>query len=214
MSSVTASHDHEENHGPEIPWSLQLRSNRLGMWLFCLSEVFLFGALLVARFALWGTERPALSQQVGLFTTIILLVSSFYVYRGETAMAHGDSKTLARNYTIAAALGFLFFLGVVVLEWNIFGLEAEILGVEIFGHLKLSDNVNSGIFFAMTGWHSLHVISGVFLLLIQARNARRGLFTTEKHWGVEASAIYWHFVDVVWVFFYPALYLMGTTFHG
>ena len=55
-----------------------------------------------------------------------------------------------------------------------------------------------------------YVLSGVVFLIIVYRNARRGLYTKERHWPVEAAAVYWHFVDVVWVFFYPALYLIGT----
>ena len=90
--------------------------------------------------------------------------------------------------------------------------EGELFGIELFGHLTLEDGVKSGIFFAMTGMHALHVISGVALLLIVWNNGRKGVFTTERHWGVEAAALYWHYVDVVWVFYYPALYLMGTPF--
>ncbi|MCA9966685.1 MAG: heme-copper oxidase subunit III [Anaerolineales bacterium] len=197
-----------------MPYGIQLKSNRLGLWLFCFSELFLFIALLSARFVLWGNHRPELSQELGLITTSVLLVSSYFVYRGETAMGHGDRRTFLTSYMIAAILGAVFFVGVVVMEWNIFGLEANVAGIEIFGHLKPSDGVVSGIFFAMTGMHALHVLSGIIFLLIVWNNGRRGHFSVEKHWGVEACAIYWHYVDVIWVFFYPALYLIGTPFHG
>jgi cytochrome c oxidase subunit 3 len=208
---VSATHqEHDEEHGPEIPWSVQLRSNRLGMWLFMFSEVFLFGALLVARFVLWGQERPELSQEIGLMATVTLLISSWFVYRGQTAMEFGDRKMFQRNFLLAALLGFTFLVGVVFFEWNIFGLQASIGGIELFGHLKPSDGVESGIFFAMTGWHALHVVTGVILLLIMWNKGRNGEFTPERSWGVEGAGLYWHFVDVVWVFYYPALYLMGT----
>ena len=61
----------------------------------------------------------------------------------------------------------------------------------------------------MTGMHAFHVLTGVIFLLIVFNNARKGLYSEEKHWAVEASTVYWHFVDVVWIFFYPALYLIG-----
>jgi cytochrome c oxidase subunit 3 len=213
MSAITHEH-HEEAHGHELPWSVQLKANRLGLWLFCFSEVFLFAALLVARFALWLTEdgavaRPELSQPIGLFATVVLLVSSFFVYRGETAMEHGDRKTFLNSYLMAAFLGTLFFIGVVFLEWNVLGLNAELFGIEIFGHLKPTDGVWGAVFYAMTGMHSLHVLTGIIFLLVVWNNGRNGHYDDEKHWGVEACAIYWHYVDVVWVFFYPALYLMG-----
>lgn len=212
MSAVTAHHD-DHAHGHEPTYEVQLKSNRLGLWLFCFSELFLFVALLSARFVLWGGNRPELSQELGLITTGVLLVSSYFVYRGESAMEHGDRRTFLSSYMIAAILGTIFFIGVVVMEWNIFGLEGEVAGIELFGHLKPSDGVEAGIFFAMTGMHALHVLSGIIFLLIVWNNGRRGHYSAEKHWGVEACAIYWHYVDVIWVFFYPALYLIGTPFH-
>ncbi len=210
MVEATPHEHHDETHGPEIPWSVQLRSNRLGMWLFMFSEIFLFGALLTARFVLWGQFRPELSQEIGLAATTTLLFSSWFVYRGQTAMEFGDRKMFSRNFLLAALLGTMFLIGVVFFEWNIFGLQANIAGIELFGHLKPSDGVESGIFFAMTGWHALHVVTGVILLLIMWNKGRRGEFTPDRSWGVEGAGLYWHFVDVVWVFYYPALYLMGA----
>lgn len=210
MSVTAVDPQHDNAHGPEIPFAQQLRSNRLGLWMFCFSELFLFGALLTARFSLWGNTRPDLSQVIGLITTSILLVSSFFVNRGETAMEHGDRKTFLSSYLIAAFLGTLFLIGVVVFEWNIFGLEGSIGSVELFGQLSPKDGVYASIFFAMTGMHTIHVITGIIFLLVVWRNGRNGHFSEEKHWGVEASAIYWHYVDVIWIFFYPALYLIGT----
>lgn len=219
MSVTTAEHtavDHQahDSHSHEPPYAVQLKSNRLGLWLFFFSELFLFGALLAARFYLWGGYRPELSQEVGLIATTVLLVSSYFVYRGETAVGVGDRRKFLSSYMIAAVLGLVFFFSVVVMEWNIFNLEASFMGVELFGHLRAAeDGVYASVFFVMTGMHALHVISGVFLLLAVWNVGRKGGYTTEKHWGVEGAALYWHFVDVVWVFFYPALYLIGTAVH-
>mgnify|MGYP000878862324 FL=1 len=210
MSAVTTTHapaHAETQHG--LPYAQQLRANRLGLWLFCFSELFLFGALLASRFVLWGNTRPDLSQVMGLVATSVLLLSSFFMYRAEMGAAHGDRSKFLSGALLAAALGTLFFIMVVVLEWNVFGLEGNLFGVELFGHLTPADGVYGGIFFAMTAMHALHVLTGVALILIIWWNGRRGRYTPESHWGVEATAIYWHFVDVVWVFFYPALYLMG-----
>ncbi|MEZ4516508.1 MAG: heme-copper oxidase subunit III [Chloroflexota bacterium] len=207
MSTVTA-HSHEE-HAPEIPYESQLRANRLGLWLFCFSELFLFGALLAARFVLWGNTRPDLSQVIGLITTSILLLSSFFMYRAETGAMFGDKKRLVNSLALAFLFGLLFFIGVVVFEWNIFGLSGEIFGIEIFGHLKPSDGVYGGMFYAMTGMHSIHVLTGLFLIAVIWFHARHDAYTPERHWGVEGTAIYWHYVDVIWIFFYPALYLIG-----
>ncbi|MGB4869539.1 MAG: cytochrome c oxidase subunit 3 [Candidatus Promineifilaceae bacterium] len=205
---------HDEDRAHELPYATQVRANRLGLWLFFISEFFLFGALLITRFYLWnvpgiGQTRPELSQELGLITTSILLLSSFFVYRGETAMTFGDRKTFTQSYLLAALLGLLFFVGVVVMEWNLFGLTLNMFGIEWFGHLKPSDGVHGGVFYMMTGMHALHVISGVGLLLIAWNRGRKGMYSVERHWGVEGIALYWHYVDVVWIFFYPALYLIG-----
>jgi cytochrome c oxidase subunit 3 len=182
-----------------ISYRAHTKANRLGMWLFFVSEAFLFGGLLASRFYLWGNTRPELDQTLGLIVTSILLLSSFFMNRAESAIAHDDRETFLSSLLITAALGTLFLIGVVGFEWQ--------------GHIKPWDGVFGAILFGMTGLHALHVLSGVVLILILWNLGRKGSFSAERHWGVEATAIYWHFVDVVWVFYYPALYLMGTVVH-
>jgi cytochrome c oxidase subunit 3 len=175
------------------------RANRIGLWLFFVSEAFMFGGLLASRFYLWGSTRPDLDQWLGLIITSILLISSFFMNRAESAIAHDDRKTFLSSLLITAALGTAFLVGVVAFEWQ--------------GHIKPWDGVYGAVLFGMTGLHALHVLSGVVLILMIWNLGRKGHFSGERHWGVEATAIYWHYVDVVWVFYYPALYLMGTLVH-
>jgi len=173
-------------------------SNRLGLWLFLLSDSFVFCGLLVSRFYLLGTaQRPEVSQVVGLVVTAMLLVSSFFMNRAETAIAFGDRKTFLRSTLITLALGTLFLIGVVGVEWQI----------APFGP---ADGAAASLFYAMTGFHAFHVLTGVIFLAIIYRNGRKGLYNEERHWPVEAAAVYWHFIDVVWILFYPSLYLIGT----
>jgi cytochrome c oxidase subunit 3 len=173
----------------------RLANNRLGLWLFFISEAFMFGALLASRFFLWGNSRPDLDQGLGLLVTSVLLVSSYFMNRAETAISFDDRKEFLRSLLITAALGILFLIGVVGFEWR--------------GELRPWDGVFGAVFFGMTGMHALHVLSGVIIILIVWNNGRKGSFSAERHWGVEACAIWWHYVDLIWVFFYPALYLMG-----
>ncbi len=177
----------------------QTKANRLGLWLFFVSESFMFGGLLASRFYLWGNTRPDLDQWLGLAVTVILLVSSFTMNRAESAIAHDDRRTFLNNLLVTASLGMLFLIGVVAFEWQ--------------GHVKPWDGVFGAVLYGMTGLHALHVFTGVLIILVVWANGRRGAFSAERHWGVEATAIYWHFVDVVWVFYYPALYLMGAVAH-
>jgi len=177
----------------------QVRVNRVGFWLFFISEAFLFSGLLASRFYLWGNTRPDLNQAIGLIVTSVLLVSSFFMNRAESAIAHGDRKTFLNSLLITAGLGTLFLAGVVVFEWG--------------GHIRPWDGVFGAVLFGMTGLHALHVLSGIIVILIVWNVGRQGGYSPERHWGVEATAIYWHYVDVIWVFYYPALYLMGKVVH-
>jgi len=182
---------------PVSDYRYKTGSNRLGLWLFIISDAFMFGGLLVARYALWGNTRPELNQTLGLLVTAVLLISSFFMNRAELAMQFGDRKYFLRNLAITIVLGILFIVGVVGIEWPT-------------APVKASENVYGAIFYIMTGMHAFHVLTGVILLLVIFNNGRKGLYTSERHWAVEAGAVYWHFVDVVWIFFYPALYLIGS----
>lgn len=176
----------------------KVSTNRLGLWLFLFSDAFVFAGLLVARFYLMGFQtRPELSQLVGLIVTVVLLVSSFFMNRAEIAAQYGDRKRFLNSTLITMILGVVFLIGVVGVEWQI----------APFGP---GDGVAGSLFYAMTGFHAFHVLTGVIFLFIVYRNGRKGLYTAERHWPVEACAVYWHFVDVVWMFFYPALYLIGA----
>jgi len=189
-----------DNEGDEHSYAYKTGSNRLGLWLFILSDSFVFGGLLVSRFNLLGLTRPHLDQMLGLIVTAVLLVSSFFMNRAETSMAHGDSKGFLIGTSLTLILGIGFLLGVVAVEWP----------QAIHEGITPSSGAAGAIFFMMTGMHAFHVLTGVIFLIIVLRNGARGLYSAEKHWAVEAAAVYWHFVDVVWIIFYPALYLMGT----
>lgn len=174
----------------------QVTVDRIGFWLFLFSETMLFIGLLASRFYLQGTFRPeALSQTLGLAITTILLVSSLTAYRAETAIAHGEQGAFQNNTLMTLLLGVIFLAGVGY-EW-----------AQAFQHFPPS-TVFGTVFFSMTGMHALHVLSGVFLLALLFYNGRRGKYSAAEHWAPEAIVKYWHMVDVVWVFFYAALYLV------
>jgi cytochrome c oxidase subunit 3 len=182
---------------PRAEPGYKLKTNRLGLWLFFISDGFVFGGLLVTRFYLMGGQRPDLQQFLGLIVTSVLLVSSFFMNRAEVSIAQGNRKGFITSTLITILLGIGFLVGVVGVEWR----NAP------FGP---GDGVQGAVFYMMTGMHAFHVLTGVIFLVIVLRNGLRGLYTAEKHWAVEAAANYWHFVDLVWIFFYPALYLIGT----
>lgn len=211
MSAISHEHDdhHGELHNPMEPTRQeQIVMNRFGLWLFCFSEVFLFMALLAGRFYLWrdpvqGALRPDLPQLPALIFTCVLLISSFFMNRAEVAAANEDRGTFNVSLVITFVMGLIFLLGVIFIEWG--------LGGEI--HILPTSGAFGAIFFAMTGMHAIHVITGLIFVLIVLRNGNLGHYSREDHWGVEACAIYWHYVDLVWIFFYPAIYLIGYAIH-
>jgi cytochrome c oxidase subunit 3 len=193
-------HDEDGRDG----YAYKTGTSRLGLWLFLLSDSFVFGGLFISRFNLLGLTRPDLIQLLGLGVTSILLVSSFFMNRAETMMAHGDVKGFMLNTVATFLLGLGFLVGVVFVEWHV---AAQAGLVASFG--DPAHGPMGGVFYIMTGMHAFHVLTGLIFLFIVWNKARKGLYSAEKHWGVEAATVYWHFVDVVWIFFYPALYLIG-----
>lgn len=185
----------EDKESPEF----RIGTARLGLWLFLLSDSFVFGGLAVARFNLLGLTRLPLNQLLGLAVTSVLLLSSFFMNRAEASMEHGDRRGFMIGMIVTLVLGAIFVAGVLGVEWP----------TAIQDGVTPDASAGAAIFFMMTGMHALHVVTGLVFLGIVLRKGLMGLYSQEKHWGVEAAAVYWHFVDVVWIFFYPALYLIG-----
>ncbi len=179
----------------EISPLRSLNIRRVGLWLFILSESFLFASLVTARFYLTGFDRPEeLNQALGLIITSILLLSSISAYLAEAAIARGERGRFLGYLTLTILLGIVF-VGGVAFEWK----AAE------FGR----DDIYGTLFFAMTGLHASHVVSGIVALALVYMLGARGHFSADGYWGAEATIKYWHFVDVVWVVFYPTLYLVS-----
>ncbi|MBI4289169.1 MAG: heme-copper oxidase subunit III [Chloroflexi bacterium] len=172
--------------------------NRLGLWLFILSDGFLFVVLLTTRFYMQGVQRPAeVNQPLGLAISIVLLLSSLFAYRGETAAAYGDVKRFRRNILVTIGLGALFLAGVVI-EW-----------AEGFHFFPPQSTAYGTVFFTLTGFHAFHVVTGLLALVIILLPGQQKRLQSGNHWGVEAMVKYWHFVDVAWVFIFPTLYLVS-----
>ena len=190
--------EHESDHDS---YEYKSATNRLGLWLFLISDTFVFGGLMAMRINLLGLAHPNLNQLLGLAVTSVLLLSSFSMNRGETLMKNGDRRGFIISTMITFLFGLGFLLGVVFVEWPNAVREGITLG----------SGPAASAFFMMTGMHAFHVFTGLIFLIIVMRNANRGLYD-EKHYPVEAATVYWHFVDVVWIFFYPALYLIGVVF--
>ncbi|HKU53537.1 MAG TPA: cytochrome c oxidase subunit 3, partial [Nitrospira sp.] len=126
-------------------------TNRLGLWLFLISDSFVFGGLMIMRINLLGLSRPELNQTLGLVVTAVLLISSFFMNRGETLIHNGDRQGFLRNTAVTFILGLGFLLGVVMVEWR----------RAIEEGLTPSSGPAGAAFFMMTGMHAFHVLTGL-----------------------------------------------------
>jgi cytochrome c oxidase subunit 3 len=193
-SAVTATPGGEAPEAPHASHVNRIAVNRVGLWLFFFSDGLLFAAFAASRFYLHGTGHPPeVKQWLGLAITAVLLVSSLTAYRGETAIVHGNLRHGRLMLLATILLGAAFAVGVGI-EWSI----AEWAPSDAYGTS----------FFSMTGIHAMHVVTGVIFLIVIWVRAGKGHFPVGNTWPVTAMVMYWHFVDVVWVFFYPTLYLV------
>jgi cytochrome c oxidase subunit III len=193
---------HHEHHGPpEAHRSSRVDAQLLGMLLFIISEVMLFGAFFTAYFFLrvvanddWpaaGTELPVLIAGIN---TSILLSSSLTMHWALVASKSGN------RFGMKAGLFTTFMLGLTFLT----------IQINEYVHIGFSpaDNAQGSIFYGLTGLHGAHVFVGLTLLLFATIRAFRGHFTPSEHRGVEVPGIYWHFVDVMWIVVYSTVYIL------
>jgi cytochrome c oxidase subunit 3 len=201
-ASVAVTTQEHEHHGPPAAnRSSRVDAQLLGMLLFIISEVMLFGAFFTAYFFLrvvkgdpWpapGTEIPVLVAGVN---TAILLSSSLTMHWSLVATKNGNRAGMRAGLAATFFLG-LTFLSVQINEYVHIGWAPQ-------------DHAQGTIFYGLTGLHGAHVTVGLLLLLFANIRANRGHFSPEEHRGVEVPGIYWHFVDVMWVFVFTALYLL------
>jgi cytochrome c oxidase subunit 3 len=204
-ASVASDHvvAHDEHHGPPAAnVSSRVEAQVLGMLLFIISEVMLFGAFFTAYFFIrvvadsgWfpidGKELPKLVAGVN---TAVLVSSSFTMHWALEGARRGNRRAMQVGLITTLALGATF-LSVQINEYVHIGFAP-------------SDNAQASIFYGLTGLHGAHVFVGLTLLTFATTRAFRGHFSPKEHRGVEVPGIYWHFVDVMWIVVYSTVYLL------
>jgi len=193
----------------------QEHAAHLGMWLFLTSEVLLFGALfgLYTGYRLQYAEEFARAAHhnnvlLGTGNTLILITSSFSAAWAVHSAEHGDRRAIVRSLAVTLLLGmcFLVFKGI---EYSQHFAEGIFPGpayrlVELPAH---GANVFFNLYYFMTGLHALHVLGGLAALSVMAWLAHRGRFVTGRQTPLELGVLYWHLVDMIWIFLWPLLYL-------
>ena len=206
----TAAVDHSQPHADPL-------GARFGMWLFLFTEMLLFGGL----FLLYAVYRSrfgedfhyaasGLSLRTGAFNTLVLLTSSLTMVLAVGAAERGRERAARGLLSATIGLGLLFLL-IKAGEWSAkihHGLYPN--SEELVAHAP-GENIFYGLYYAMTGLHALHVVAGIIVLLAmmtvgaRRRGESRGLRATR----IETAGLYWHLVDVIWIFLFPLFYLIS-----
>ncbi len=202
ISAHAAEHGGGDHHGPPpANRSSRVEPQLLGMLLFIISEIMVFGAFFTAYFFIrvaqgdpWpapGTHLPVIPT---LFNTMILVSSSMTMHWAQTGIKKGNRFALKAGILTTFLLGCTF-LFIQINEYANIGFAPQ-------------DAAQQTIFYALTGLHGCHVFIGLCLLLFVTVRSFRGHYSPEQHRGVEIPGIYWHFVDIMWIVVYTTVYVL------
>ncbi|HEY6804986.1 MAG TPA: cytochrome c oxidase subunit 3 [Pyrinomonadaceae bacterium] len=217
----------QTGHFPAVDWNggthpYRVGHRKLGMWLFIVSDSLTFSALLMAYAYLrasnnWPTPFPFYPSIVfSSVMTFCLLSSSLTMVFGVSASAKGN-KAGAQKWILATIFFGLAFIVLHLIEWNHLieeGLRPFFLPEHWAKAFTLSDGTPptalfGATFFGITGLHMFHVATGAIYLMVVAIRAKK-----LRHEDIEISGLYWHFVDLVWMFVFPLIYIMSVDMHG
>ena len=201
-ASIAHSAGQGEHHGPPAAHrSSRVEPQLLGMLLFIISEVMVFGAFFTAYFFIriaqgepWPAPGTQLPELVAGINTAILMASSFTLHWAQTSIKKGNRFGLKAGILITFLLGCTF-LFIQINEYANIGFAPQ-------------DHAQQTIFYSLTGLHGAHVLIGLLLLLFVTIRSFRGHYSPEEHHGVEVPGIYWHFVDIMWLVVYTTVYIL------
>jgi cytochrome c oxidase subunit 3 len=200
----------------------QKEAATLGMWVFLVTELLFFGGLILAyTIYRWEYSRAFahaslhMDITLGAVNTVVLICSSLTMAMAVHSAATGRRRLLI-GFLVATMLLGGAFLGIKAVEYTDH-IHHHLLPGPAFRYPAPADaraaEMFFSLYFAMTGLHALHMIVGLGILSTLLVLARRGRFTAEYHTPVEVSGLYWHFVDIIWIFLFPLLYLIGRHLH-
>ena len=201
-AGVAADLHEQDHHGPPAPhFSSAVDPQTLGMYLFIISEIMLFGAFFTAYFFIrvaqgdpWPAPGTTLPVAVAGVNTAVLWSSSLTMHWAQTSIKRGNRFGLKAGILTTFLLGATF-LFVQINEYANIGFAPQ-------------DHAQQTIFYSLTGLHGAHVFIGLLLLLFVTIRSFRGHYTPEEHRGVEVPGIYWHFVDEMWIIVSSTIYVL------
>jgi cytochrome c oxidase subunit 3 len=200
----------------------QKEAATLGMWVFLVTEVLFFGGLFVTYLVYrnWypGAFTAASREMLvwaGTTNTFVLITSSLTMALAVHAAQTGNRRLLMMFLAITMALGCVF-LGIKAFEYYTEFVEHHVpgLGFQFEAEHLQHAQLFFSLYFMMTGLHAIHMIIGLGIMSVMLWWSYRGVITPEYTNPIEISGLYWHFVDIVWIFLFPLLYLIGRHVHG
>jgi len=221
---ITEPGQHVHHHAHHFNSAIEeFEASKQGMWIFMVTEVLMFGGLFVAYGIIRGlypemfhAAHKMLDIKMGALNTVVLITSSLTMALGVTSAQRG-MKDRTIKYLIATFLLACCFLVVKYFEYSAKFHHGTLPGAhflpadpEIAEALKDPKSpLFFSVYFMMTGLHGIHVLIGMGLMIWLVRRAQRNEFSSEFYTPVELVGFYWHFVDLVWIYLFPLLYLVG-----
>ncbi len=202
----------------------QEESEKLGMWAFLITEVMFFGALFTA-YTVYRNLYPEafmlasshLDWKLGGLNTLVLIVSSLTMALAIRGAQTGKNGQVIGNVIATMVFGAMFLV-VKYFEYkskyDLNLMPGPTFDVAAFGEHGPQARIFFSIYFAMTGLHAFHMVVGLGIMTWVLIKARQGYFTPQRYLAIENTGLYWHFVDLVWIFLFPMLYLLGAHVHG
>ncbi len=189
-------------------------ASKLGMWLFIFTELLLFGGLFVT-YAVYRHGHPQafhlaaeqLDVVVGTINTVILLISSMTIAMSTTAIQKKDKRTTLLLIAITLVLALVFLVNK-YFEWSAKIGHGIWPGSPLLEELGRGDTLFFGLYFFMTGLHAFHIIVGMVLLTVVFVRVQKGKLTFDNFQLLENGGLYWHLVDLIWIFLFPLFYLI------
>lgn len=203
----------------------QKATSTFGMWLFLVTEIMFFGGMFAAYliyrlsyYNAWVAGSQTMEIQLGAINTAVLICSSLTMVMAVHSAKLGNRKLTSLCLILTLILGFCF-LGVKAVEYHGHWVHHEVPGANFhFEHEGNYDprqvSIFFSLYFAMTGMHAFHMIIGAGLLTWLLIANTRGRFSPEYNSPVEMVGLYWHFVDLIWIYLFPLLYLISHHHNG
>ena len=198
----------------------QLEASILGMWIFLVTEIMFFGGLFMAyivyRIAYpmaWEASSQQLDVWLGATNTAVLICSSLTMVLAVRSAQVGSRRGQIVNLILTMMFGTVFLV-IKYFEYKAKFDHHLVPGPHFAPSpaLPFGSELFFSLYFIMTGIHALHMVVGIGLMLVILAMARRGRFTPSYYGPIEVSGLYWHFVDIVWIFLFLLLYLLGFKF--